>query len=299
VGETSRGTPVQINRRVHEAGRVIVTGRTVFHYFGGYGGGRKGMIPGIASLETIAYNHARNLHPTEDRRDPAVRIGGLEGNPVAEDMLEGARLCNPDLLINTVLNRHGDIARIFAGDLEAAHRAACQFAHDLYAVYIDEPADLVIASAGHAKNFIQSHKALFNAWQALKPNGRIILAAPAPEGLGNERFRYWLGLGTRHVIFSELREHAEINGQTALSIVEKAPQSILLSELNETDGGLLGMQRANTLEEALQRARNDLKEQSVGEPSCYLMPAAAYTVPFIGREPGSEAPAPAEAAARE
>jgi len=87
AGTTSRGTKVHLNKRVHEADRIIATGAVVLHYFGGYGGGRKSIVPGVASINSIASNHSMNLHPTEDEINPAVRIGGLEGNPVAEDML--------------------------------------------------------------------------------------------------------------------------------------------------------------------------------------------------------------------
>ena len=279
LGTTSAGTPVLINRRVVEADRVICTGAVVFHYFGGFGGGRKSIVPGVAGLETIAHNHARNLDPNEDTLNPAVQIGALAGNPVAEDMLEGTKFCAVDLLINTVLNRNGEIAGIFCGDLEAAHEAACAFARDQYAVTITEQADLVIASAGKAKNFIQSHKALFNAWQALKPGGVIIFIAPAPEGYGGNKFVQWLELGTRENIIRALRKNAEINGQTALSTLEKAKQAILVTEMDSAQVEALGAVKASSLEEALAIARTRLDND---DAAWYLMPSAAYTVPFLG-----------------
>ncbi|MDQ1256466.1 MAG: Nickel-dependent lactate racemase, partial [Candidatus Hydrogenedentes bacterium] len=184
VGKTSRGTRVELNKAVMAHDRIVATGAVVLHYFAGYGGGRKSVVPGIASAETIAHNHAMNLDPHEDRLNPNVRIGALEGNPVAEDMLEAARFAQVDCIVNTVLNRQGQIAGVFAGELDAAHRAAAQFARGLFAVDIKERADLVIASAGSAKNFVQCHKALFNAYQAVFPAGRIVFVAQCPEGLG-------------------------------------------------------------------------------------------------------------------
>jgi len=279
VGETSRGTPVEINRRVHEADRVIATGAVVLHYFGGFGGGRKSIVPGVVSKRTIAHNHARNLHATEDRLDPAVRIGVLDGNPVAEDMLEAASLTHVDFMVNTVLNRNSQIAGLFAGHLDQAHRAACEFARTLFAVSIPEQADLVVASAGRAKNFIQSHKALFNAFQAMKPGGRIVFLTRSPEGFGGNKFAQWLSLRTPEAIIRALREDAEINGQTALSTVEKARSALFVTALSSDAVALLGGRKAEGLQEALNTARADLRASGVARPTCYLMPSAAYSVP--------------------
>ena len=281
VGTTSRGTPVTLNRRVVEADRVIVTGAVVLHYFGGFGGGRKAILPGIAGVETIAANHARNLHPTEDTLNPDVRIGRLAGNPVAEDMAEGAAFCRCDLLINTVLDRQGNIAGIHCGGLTAAHAAACAQAHDLFAVPITEQADLVVATAGSAKNWVQSHKALFNAYQAVKPGGRIIMAARAPEGFGGNKFAQWVALGSREAIIAELRRNAEINGQTALSTLEKAAMTDFITELSNEQVKLMGGRRAASLEDALENARRELLRAGVDQPTCYIMPSAAYTVPMV------------------
>lgn len=281
VGDTSRGTPVFLNRRLIEADRVIVTGTVVLHYFGGFGGGRKSIVPGLAGLDTIAHNHALNLHPQEDRLDPAVRIGVLDGNPVAEDMLEGAESCRVDCLINTVLNRDGEIAGVFTGDLDAAHRAACEFAQSLYAVKIPERADVVIGSAGKAKNYVQSHKALFNAYQAVKPDGRIIFLAEAPEGFGGNKFTQWLDLGSRERIIAELRKDAEINGQTALSTIEKGPITLFVTELSAEQCALMGGRKADGLDTALALVHDEMQAAGIPNPAIYLMPSASYTVPFL------------------
>jgi len=280
LGRTSRGTPVSLNRRLVEADHVIVTGTVVLHYFGGFGGGRKSLVPGLAGLDTIAHNHALNLHPTENRLNPDVRIGVLEGNPVAEDMLEGARLCRVDCIVNTVLNRAGAIAWLYVGELDAAFRAAARFARDLYAVPIEERADLVIASAGSARNFVQCHKALFNAYQAVKPGGHIVFLAAAPEGFGGNKFAQWLRLGSRDAIIAELRKNAEINGQTALSTLEKAAATTFVTRLSDEEVRWMGGRKAATLAEALEQVRADLANAGVDSPACYLMPSAAYTVPW-------------------
>jgi nickel-dependent lactate racemase len=279
VGNTSRGTPVWLNRRLLEADRVILTGTVVLHYFAGFGGGRKSIVPGLAGEQTIAANHARNLHPTDDGLNPDVRIGRLDGNPVAEDMAEAAGFAQVECIVNTVLNRENRIAGLFVGDRTAAHEAACAFASAMYEVPLPHPADLVIASAGAAHNFVQSHKALFNAYQAMKPGGRIVFLTPAQEGLGASGFREWLGLGSRHAVIRRLREGAEINGQTALSTLEKAPSAVVVTEMDEAELRLTGARKAGSLQEAVDLCLRELAEAGRKNPSVCLMPAASYTVP--------------------
>jgi nickel-dependent lactate racemase len=256
-----------------------VTGAIVQHYFGGFGGGRKSIVPGLASATTIAGNHALNLHPTDDRLDPAVRIGTLDGNPVAEDMLEAAQFVPVEFILNTVLNRDARIAAVFCGELDAAHRAGCAFARDVYASCIEARADLVIAASAHTRNFVQSHKALYNAYQAVQPNGRIVLAAPCAEGLGGERFSKWLALGDRAEIFAALRARSEINGQTALSTLEKSSITRFVTELPEADVHRLGGRKSPTLQHAIDTTLAELAHDGIAEPAVYLMPSAAYTVP--------------------
>ncbi|MCC6153051.1 MAG: nickel-dependent lactate racemase [Candidatus Hydrogenedentes bacterium] len=277
VGTTSRGTPVELDRLALECDRIIATGAVVLHYFGGFGGGRKSIVPGLASARTIAHNHALNLHPMENRMHPDVRIGVIDGNPVAEDMLEAAKMARVHGIINTVLNRRGEIAGLFVGELEAAHRAAADFARLLFAVPIRDKADLVIASAGGAKNYVQSHKALYNAYQAMKPGGRIIFLAPCEEGLGGETIEKWLRLGDVDAIFAALRKQSEIYGQTALSTREKSPSALMVTELSEADVQLIGARKVASLYEALTIARRDLGDDT----TYYVMPSAAYTVPFL------------------
>ena len=281
IGTTSRGTKVEINRQVHEADRIIATGAAVLHYFGGYGGGRKSVVPGVASVDTIANNHAMNLDPDSDRINPAVRIGGLDGNPVAEDLLEATKLTHGDYVINTVMNRDGQIAGIFAGGLDEAFEAARLFAHDLFAVNNAEQADVVIASSASSQNFVQTHKALFNSYQAVKPEGRIVLTTPCSEGLGGEQFAKWLRLGTRSAIIAGLRKESEINGQTALSTVQKAPIMLMVTDMEDGDVGQLGARKVASLQEAVDTAFDEVIAAGVSDPSYYVMPSAAYTVPFL------------------
>jgi nickel-dependent lactate racemase len=279
IGTTSRGTPVEINKRVEQSDRIILTGSVVLHYFGGFGGGRKSLVPGLASTKTIAHNHALNMHPTKDILDPHVRIGHTKNNPVAEDMLEATLLSHVDCIINTILNSNNEITQIFTGDLIKAHQAACACAYKTFTTPITQKTDLLIAASPSTKNFLQTHKALFNAYQAVKPQGRIIMLAPCTEGIGGEQFEKWLRLGDRTAIIAGLRKQSEINGQTALSTREKTPIMYIVTNMSPEQVALLGAEKADNLHCAIKAALADLARAGIPNPTYRIMPDAPYTVP--------------------
>jgi nickel-dependent lactate racemase len=113
----------------------------------------------------------------------------------------------------------------------------------------------------------------------MKPGGRIVFATRCDEGLGGDQFVKWLRLGTREAVFAGLRRQSEINGQTALSSIEKCPSAILVTRLSQEDAGMLGARKAQSLETALSMARSELT--GVSDPTAYVMPYASYTVPFL------------------
>ena len=281
VGTTRRGHTVRVNRLAVESDRLIAIGAAIYHYHAGFGGGRKSLVPGIASRDTIAHNHSLTLDPDEDRIHPMVGPGILDGNPVAGEMLESARLCEPDAIVNTVLSPAGDLVGVFCGELDTAHRAACGMLEKVAGIDIEEAADIVIASAVGAPNWIQSHKALYNAYRAVKQDGHIILVAPCPEGIGDERFRYWVKKTDLTEIYSELRSSPEVNGQTALSTRIRGKITTLVTSLPPDDTRDLGINVADSVDAALSDALAGFSARGIHEPTCYLMPRAMYTLPFL------------------
>jgi nickel-dependent lactate racemase len=281
VGTTPRGHRVRVNRRAVKADRLILLGAATYHYHAGFGGGRKSLVPGVAARETIAHTHSLTLDPTADRIHPNVGPGILDGNPVSEEMLAGARLCDPDCIVNTVLAPDGTLVAAFSGDLDAAHRAACRKVEEVSRVNLAEPADLVIASAGPATNWIQSHKAFFNAHRAVKPGGCVVLLAPCPEGLGDERFREWVRRPDLATIFRELRRAPEVLGQTAVSTRSRAPDTILVTKMSGKDAADLRMRTAPDLDAAARMALDLLRSRGCAKPTCYLFPEAGSLVPFV------------------
>ncbi|MBN2301638.1 MAG: nickel-dependent lactate racemase [Lentisphaerae bacterium] len=283
VGKTKRGHDVYINRRAVEADHLILLGTVTYHYHAGFGGGRKSLVPGLADRDTIAHNHSLSIDPHADRIHPAATLGRLDGNPVSEEMLECAYMHEPDFIVNTVLAPDGNLVGVFFGELNAAHREACKMAAQVERCDIREQADIVLASAASAGDWVQSHKALYNAHRAVKNSGRILLYAPCREGIGSERLRYWVKQKTLDQIYRELRQSFEILGQTALSTKIRGAQTIIVTEMKEQDKKDLGLQTAPDMETAADMALAEISLNNCVKPTYYVIPQAQYVVPFISR----------------
>lgn len=283
LGQTSSGLPVQINRRVMSADRVIVTGTIGLHYFAGYGGGRKSLVPGVASRATCMATHFAIFNPPEQGgRNTSACTARLDGNPVHLAILEAAKSIKPDFLLNTVLTTDKQIARVFCGELEQAHLAGCELAQQLYTAHLEQPVDLAIVSCGgHPKdiNFIQAHKAIDYGVQAVRPGGTVILLAACPDGFGNASFFDWFNYEDLDVFENALRSHYEINGQTAWSTLSKARtwRVILISEFDRKQTEKMGMEKADSLDEALQMAYKQLPEN----PEIVVIPDGGTILPVL------------------
>ncbi len=188
IGTTSFGNVVEINRQVWEADRIILTGEIIFHLIAGYSGGRKSLVPGVAGFRTTTFNHRMIF-------DSRCRPGTLEGNPAHEDLLEGCRMADPDFIVNVVLNPEGGLVRVVAGHYETAHREGCRTVDAMFRTEIEEPCDLIVASAGGHPLDIdlrQAHKGLENACLALRPGGSILFYAECPGGAGIRAFEEYV-----------------------------------------------------------------------------------------------------------
>ena len=178
----THGNKVQVNRIFAEADVRVLLGDVGFHYYAGYGGGRKSVLPAVGGEETIKHNHSMLLHAN-------ARTGNLDDNPVHQDMTEAARLAKVDFILNVVQNKKGEIVKAFAGDLEQVFGEAVKLVNEMYRIPVDRRADIVVVSAGGYPadmNLYQAYKALDNALDAVKRGGVIILVAECPEGHGNQ-----------------------------------------------------------------------------------------------------------------
>ncbi len=187
-GVTARGTPVDITRAVAEADRRVCLGNIEYHYFAGYSGGAKALMPGVSTRAAIQSNHSLMVNPD-------ACAGKLAGNPLREDIEEAARMVGIDFILNVVLDEHKKIVCAVAGDPVKAHRAGCRFLDQFYLKSIPERADIVLVSQGGSPkdlNLYQTQKALDNAKHAVKKGGVVILIGSCREGLGEETFEAWM-----------------------------------------------------------------------------------------------------------
>lgn len=281
IGTTSNGIRVSINRRAVEADHLILTGTIGFHYFAGFGGGRKSVLPGIASRKACMDSHFTVLNPGEGSgKNPLAVTGNLEGNPVHRAMVEGCALAKPAFILNTVLAADKRIIAAFAGDWREAHEAGCRFYREKFAYPLTEKGDLVVASCGGFPkdiNLIQAHKSMEYAAQALHDDGVMILLAECRDGFGNGTFFNWFRHKRLEEFEAALRAQYEINGQTAYSLLQKALRFriILVSQFPAPQVVEMGMIPARTLGEAMDLAAGILPE----EWRCYLMPEAGSVLP--------------------
>lgn len=276
VGTTSRGTPVEIDRRVIEADHRICLGNIEYHYFAGYSGGAKAIMPGVSTKAAIQANHSHMSHPD-------ACTGKLVGNPVREDMEEAAAIVGVDFIFNVVLDANKNIVKAFAGDVTQAHRAGCKFLDSLYCKQISEPADIVIVSQGGAPkdlNLYQTQKALDNAKHAVKQGGIIILIGSCIEGLGESVFEEWMmHAQTPDALIDRIQKEFQLGGHKAAAIAKvlKKSQIYLVSDMDESLVHKLFMHPFHTVQEAY-----DAALQICGsEAKILAMPFGGSTLPQI------------------
>lgn len=278
LGDTGHGTPIEVNRAIKEFDHLILTGGIGFHYFAGFTGGRKSICPGLASARTIAATHMLALDFESGGRRTGVGTGLLDGNAVHEECQRIAALVAPGFLINTVTDGQGRAARVYAGDWREAHRAGCEEFRATHSAAIPEKRPLVIASCGGAPfdiNMIQAHKALDMASQACVEGGTIVLLAECGDGLGRPDFLKWFDAGDSRAIEIRLREHYEVNGQTAWSLLTKAErfQVRLVSMLPEEQVRAMRLVPERNLDEALAH----VSASAAG----FIVPRGASILPVI------------------
>jgi nickel-dependent lactate racemase len=260
IGRTSNGIDIRVNRHAVEADRLILTGVIGFHYFAGFGGGRKSVLPGIASRQACMASHFAVLNPGQGSgKNQHAVTGNLDHNPVHQAMSEACALAAPDFILNTVLSPDRRIIAAFAGHWLEAHEEGCRYYREHFTYPLRAKADMVVVSCGGFPkdiNLIQAHKSMEYAAQALKDGGVMILLAECRDGFGNATFFNWFRHKRLDQFEAALREQYEINGQTAYSTLQKTQRFriILVSKFTGQQVEQMGMLPASSLDEALQTA---------------------------------------------
>ena len=181
LGVTRDGSPVLLNRLAVQADLRILTGFIEPHFFAGFSGGPKALMPGVAHVRTVMSNHgARHI------ADPNATWGVTDGNPIWEEMRDIAQRCGSNFLLNVALNESRQITGVFAGELVAAHRAGTAFVRASAMQPVAAPFDIVVTTnSGYPLdlNLYQGVKGMSAAARILKDGGTIILAAECREGV--------------------------------------------------------------------------------------------------------------------
>ena len=215
MGVTAAGTPVDITRTVAQADFRICLGNIEFHYFAGYSGGAKAIMPGVSTHDAIQANHRMMVSPD-------ACAGKLLGNPLREDIEEAGEICGIHYIVNAVLDEHKHIVYAVAGDVTAAHRVGCAYLDQMYRTPIPQQADIVLVSQGGAPkdaNLYQTQKALDKAKHAVRKGGTIILIGACPEGFGSARFESWLTQApTAHSMVERIGREFQLGGHKAAAI---------------------------------------------------------------------------------
>ena len=177
---------LRLNRRFVEAGFRLITGLVEPHYMAGFSGGRKAICPGLASLETV-----RRFHGYSFLADERAAIGRLDDNPCHLEALSAAQAVGVDFSVNVVLNDERQVVRVFAGELDAAHRRACAFVKQHANPLVDEHDVVLTCSAGYPLDatFYQSTKSFVCALPAVKPGGTVITVGGCREGIGSREYQ--------------------------------------------------------------------------------------------------------------
>lgn len=278
VGQTKKhGTKVFLNPFFAEADVRILTGDVDLHYFAGYGGGRKSVLPAVSGEETIKHNHAMLL-------DANARTGVLEGNPVHEDMTEAARLAKVDFVLNVVTNGRGEIVKALAGDLEQAFMESVKLVDEMYRVAVNRRADIiVVSSGGHPAdvNLFQAYKAVDNALEAVKRGGVIVLAAECPEGHGNQVFYDWMvKFGDLKAVEREIKRSFALGGHKAYYLLKALQnhQIILVSSMPEYySATIFKVKTARAINDALKQAFDIAGSNA----RVWVMPHGNFTLPEV------------------
>ncbi|HLA43568.1 MAG TPA: nickel-dependent lactate racemase, partial [Aggregatilineales bacterium] len=210
IGKTAWGHDLWINRVYMESDVKILTGFIEPHFFAGFSGGGKAVMPGMAGQQTVLGNHDAGMIAS-----PNSTWGVTAGNPIFEEARAAALQTNPTFLLNVTLNREKHITAVFAGELTAAHDAGIQFAREATMVAVDEPFDIVITTnSGYPLdlNLYQAVKGMSAAEQIVSDGGAIIIAAECSDGIPD------------HGLYGQLLREAE-NPETLFESIMNASET--------------------------------------------------------------------------
>jgi nickel-dependent lactate racemase len=228
MGRTGRGTELQFNKQLFDVHGIIVVGSVEPHYYAGFTGGRKFLLPGLAGFRSIEMNHSLAL-------EEGSKILSLEGNPVHEDFMDALRIFDryDDIFsVQLVLNHDHEVSYASSGHIVHSFTSAVDRARDIYVAPVESEADIVISVATPPMDLdlYQAHKAIENVRLALKDGGVLILVAPCQDGIGSRGFYDLLASGGN--VFNKIREGYRLGYHKAAKLVQLQAKTKLLAVTN-------------------------------------------------------------------
>ncbi|MDD3705620.1 MAG: nickel-dependent lactate racemase [Clostridiaceae bacterium] len=275
MGTCKNGTPVDIFKVVAEADRRICLGNIEYHYFAGYSGGAKAIMPGVSTRAAIQANHS-------NMADPRAKAGSMDDNPVRQDIDEIEEYVHIDFILNVVLDSKKNIIKVVAGHYIKAHRQGCAFLDSMYKIKIKEKADIVVVTPGGFPkdiNLYQAQKALDNAKHAVKDGGIIVLIASCNEGFGEKVFERWMREFKKpEDMIAQVKDKFELGGHKAAAIgmVLQNARIFLVSDLEPKLVRDIFMEPFDSVQNAVDEAIKVLGPDS----KIILMPIGGSTLPF-------------------
>ncbi len=279
LGTTDKGTPVDIFSEVANADRRICLGNIEYHYFAGYSGGAKALMPGVSTRAAIQSNHSMMV-------DPASKAGNLDTNPVRLDIEQAGQIIGIDFIVNVVLDEHKQIIKAVAGDAVKAHRIGCQFLDKIYRKPLAHGADIVIVSQGGAPkdlNLYQTQKALANAQHAVNDGGVIILVGSCKEGLGEKVFEEWMTTSpSPQAMIDRIHHDFQLGGHkaAAIAMVLQKADIYLVSDLDADFVRSIFLTPMDSVQQAYDQAIKKMGPQA----SVLAMPYGGSTLPSIEKQ---------------
>lgn len=253
LGKTSSGYGLKINRLAVDSDFLITLGVVMPHYFAGFSGGRKSILPGLAGHATVASNHARMVELLD-------ALPPIDENPVSLEMIEVARTVGVDFILNTVTNGRREVAAVAAGDLVKAWRKAVDVSAKMYEIPFTRQVDICVASAcGYPRdvNVYQAQKALDHAERITRPGGSIIWIGECPAGYGEDVFVKWLNKRLApQELMEKFRANFELGGHKAYAIAKVAARNDIafISSLSEPETTLMFARKPKDLQTAFDEA---------------------------------------------
>lgn len=265
LGKLPSGGNLIINKIAAEADLLVAEGFIEPHFFAGFSGGRKSLLPGVASRETVMYNHNSAFIA-----DPCSRTGIIDGNPIHNDMLYAARAARLDFIVNVVIDsEHAPIFAV-AGDCDLAHRVGREFLASKCQVDAI-PADIVISTNGGYpldQNIYQSVKGMTAAEATVKEGGVIVMLSKAADGHGgkffHETFRDEKDLNRMMQTFMDRKPEDTIIDQWQSQIFARVLLKATVVFVSSCEDQLvedLHMIPAHSMEEAMEKAKSIVKKE--------------------------------------